>query len=496
MTEIRGRSDVGQGGDVVPLVYLAKYLPVQGQPDLLLKWNQPVPRYTSYPTVPFWKEHLEAPRWKDAFRARFSECNEKEGISLYIHLPFCESLCIYCGCNKKITTNHSVEEEYVQAIFSEWSMYLQLMERRPVIRELHLGGGTPTFFSPQNLERLMARLLEGAVVHPDHSFSVEGHPNNTSREHLDTLYRSGFRRISYGVQDLNREVQEVIHRIQPFENLCRATADARAAGFTGVNFDLIYGLPLQNLERLQHTIAQAVSLRPDRMAFYSYAHTPWANCAQRLIEESYLPSATEKMELYERGKEWLVESGYTNIGMDHFALPSDDLFKAWRDNRLHRNFMGYTTQASGMLLGLGVSSISDIGSAFAQNEKTLGGYYQLIGTGDLAVRKGYFLSEEDQAFRRHILDIACKGYTVFDPAWLSVIDEWSMPALREMEGDGLVRIGETGVRLTPAGRPFLRQVCKAFDLHLLRDEKARGAGVVQCGKAVTGEHGPSFSKAI
>ncbi len=477
---------------------------MQDQVTLLLKWNQPVPRYTSYPTVPFWKEPLDILRWKDAFRVRFSECNEKEGISLYIHLPFCESLCIYCGCNKKITTNHSVEEEYLQAVLSEWSMYLQMMDHPPVIRELHLGGGTPTFFSPQNLERLIVRLLEGSVVHPDHSFSVEGHPNNTTREHLDTLYRLGFRRISYGVQDLNREVQEVIHRIQPFENLCRATEDARAAGFTGVNFDLIYGLPLQTTERLSHTIGQALSLRPDRLAFYSYAHIPSVNCAQRLIDESLLPSVAEKTELYERGKEWLTEEGYINIGMDHFALPTDELVKASQDNKLHRNFMGYTTQATGMLLGLGVSSISDVGSAFAQNEKTLGKYYQVIRVGDLAVRKGYFLKEEDRVFRGHILDIACKGYTVFNPEWKEVLKEWSMPHLVELERDGLVYIGKTGVCLTRAGRPFIRQVCKAFDLHLLRDEKTRGKGPgTVCSKpAFTGSAAddqgasPLFSSAI
>ncbi len=459
---------------------------MEGQTDLLLKWNRPVPRYTSYPTVPFWKDHLDVPRWKDAFRVRFSECNAKEGISVYIHLPFCESLCIYCGCNKRITTNHSVEEGYIEAVLSEWNMYRALMEHPPVIRELHLGGGTPTFFSPQNLNRLISRLLEGAVVHPNHSFSIEGHPNNTTREHLDTLYRLGFRRISYGVQDLNREVQDVIHRIQPFEHLRRATEESRTAGFAGVNFDLIYGLPLQTLSRLEYTIRESVSLSPDRLAFYSYAHTPWVNCSQRLIDEALLPSAAQKMELHEKGKQWLVDSGYTNIGMDHFALETDDLFKAWRDNRLHRNFMGYTTQASGMLLGLGVSAISDLGTAFGQNDKTLGGYYQSIHDGALAVRKGYFLNEEDRIFRRHILDIACKGYTVFDPAWSAVLNEWTMPLLRDLERDGLVRIGETGVHLTKAGRPFLRQVCKAFDLHLLRDERARGEGIVCCGKSASG----------
>lgn len=483
--------------------YFRQNIPVQVHSALLQKYNQPVPRYTSYPTVPFWKDHIDVPKWKHVFRERFAECNGAEGISLYIHLPFCESLCIYCGCNKKITTNHSVEVEYLQAVLHEWEMYLALMEQPPVIREIHLGGGTPTFFSPENLDRLVSALLEKSVVHPDHSFSVEGHPNNTTKAHLDTLYGLGFRRISYGVQDLNPAVQEAIHRIQPFENLRRATEEARESGFTGVNFDLIYGLPRQTPDRLQHTIFQSLSLHPERLAFYSYAHTPWLNCSQRLIEEKDLPSAPEKMELYEMGRQWLVENGYTNIGMDHFALPDDELYKAWRKGAIHRNFMGYTTQASGLLLGLGVSSISDLGTAFGQNDKSLATYYRTIREGELAVKKGYFLNEEDKLFRRHVLDIACKGYTVFDQTWTAVLEEWTLPRLRALAADGLVALDEKGVCLTEAGWPFLRHVCKAFDLHLLRDERHRGDAVIRCGKsALSGEpvaatgKGPQFSSAI
>jgi len=398
--------------------------------------------------------------------------NGPEGISLYIHLPFCESLCIYCGCNKKITTNHKVEEEYLQTILQEWGMYLKMMDSPPVIRELHLGGGTPTFFSPDNLNRLVSGLLEKAIVGPDHSFSIEGHPNNTTREHLDVLYGLGFRRISYGVQDLDPEVQRAIHRLQSFENLRRATEDARSVGFTSVNFDLIYGLPLQTIGGLARTIRECLTLDPDRIAFYSYGHTPWLNCAQRLIDENSLPDAERKIALYVRGKEILTRAGYANIGMDHFALPKDELYKAWKDGTLHRNFMGYTTQTSEILVGLGVSSISDAGTALVQNDKTLGGYYRSVQSGELAVRKGYFLNEEDQVFRRHILDIACKGYTNLGPICSSQLLEWTLPRLRELERDGLVRLDAGGVKLTEAGWPFLRYVCKAFDLHLLRAAEA------------------------
>jgi oxygen-independent coproporphyrinogen-3 oxidase len=458
---------------------------------LLEKYDRPVPRYTSYPTVPFWKDNLDIPSWTTAFYNRFSACNRTDGLSLYIHLPFCETLCIYCGCNKKITANHKVEAEYLEAVFSEWEMYRALMDEPPVIREIHLGGGTPTFFSPENLDRLVSGLLERSVVHPDHSFSFEGHPNNTTRAHLDCLYRLGFRRVSYGVQDLNPEVQQAIHRIQSFECLHRATEEARASGFTAVNFDLIYGLPLQTLERLQFTLLQAASLRPDRLAFYSYAHTPSLNCTQRLIREEDLPSAAAKLELYHQGKHWLTQLGYTNIGMDHFALPGDELHKAWVDKTLHRNFMGYTTQAGGMLLGLGVSAISDTGSAaFAQNDKIFTHYYSRITAGHLAVQKGYFLSEEDRVFRQYILDIACQGCTIFDPAWSPVLAEWTFPVLRELAADGIVELDERQVSLTEAGRPFLRHVCKAFDLHLLRDERNRGGAELRCGKSAV------FSRAI
>ncbi|OQP40800.1 oxygen-independent coproporphyrinogen III oxidase [Niastella yeongjuensis] len=439
---------------------------------LLQKYNQPTPRYTSYPTVPFWTEGIDGELWKEAVRQRFAVCNQEEGISLYLHLPFCESLCTYCGCNKKITTNHKVEEVYLEAILKEWRLYGALSDAPPLIREIHLGGGTPTFFSPGNLHRLIAAILKDAVIHPDYAFSIEGHPNNTTRQHLEELYQLGFRRISYGVQDLNREVQQIINRIQPFENVQHATDIARAAGFTAVNFDLIYGLPRQNGDRLAHTITQSLSLQPDRIAFYSYAHTPKVIDAQRLINENDLPDAAEKLSLYLLGKELISAQGYANIGMDHFALPGDELYTAWQQHTLHRNFMGYTTQKSGMLLGLGVSAISDTNTAFAQNEKTLGGYYKSIHSGSLAVLKGYFLNKEDALFRRHILDMACQGRTFFYPNSSVELEQWTLPMLRDLQQDGLVDLYPDHVVVTTIGRHFIRNICKAFDLHLLRREAA------------------------
>lgn len=448
---------------------------------LVRKYNQPLPRYTSYPTVPVWKEKLAVEEWKQIFTQKFAEQNHINGISLYIHLPFCESLCTYCGCNKKITTNHSVEEEYLLAIEKEWNLYRQLMKQTPVIRELHLGGGTPTFFSPKNLERLVGFITKNSIIHPRHEFSIEGHPNNTTSEHLKRLYKLGFRRISYGVQDNEPRVQKVINRIQPVENVRRAMEEARRIGFTSVNYDLIYGLPLQTMESIERTINEVIELKPDRIAFYSYAHVPWTSKAQRLFDENDLPDAETKIQLYLKGKELLTKAGYEDIGMDHFALPTDELFKAREAGKLHRNFMGYTTQNSGMLLGLGVSSISDTGNAFAQNEKTLHDYYAAVSSGELAIKKGYILSDEDLAFRKYILDISCKAYTFFQKDDLPVLEAHTFPVLKTLEADGLVEWNADGAKLTEQGHYFIRVVCSAFDLYLQRQ---------------SGNETPVFSKAI
>ena len=472
-------------------------------PVLLHKYNVPVPRYTSYPTVPCWNEHIDATQWTTVFQQQFNEQNRRKGISLYLHLPFCESLCTYCGCNKKITTNHSVEDEYLQAIITEWRLYRQLMNEAPVIREMHLGGGTPTFFSPANLEKLIKAITNDAIIHPDHEFSIEGHPNNTTKQHMETLFQLGFRRISFGVQDNDPTVQRIINRIQPFENVQRVTEQARAIGFTAVNFDLIYGLPLQTLSSIEKSILQSLQLKPDRVAFYSYAHVPWTSRGQRLFDENDLPGAELKMQLYQTGRRLFIDHGYSDIGMDHFALPGDALHTAWQQGTMHRNFMGYTTQHSGLLLGLGVSAISDAGIAFAQNHKTLHDYYKSLTSpgsilqspsvghyvgGDshssqtVPVTKGYFLTKEDEAFKAYILDVICRGTTTFHAEHMPLLKQYTFPELALLEADELITWDEKGLQVTERGRHFLRNICKAFDLHLLRKES-------------TGKN-PQYSKAI
>lgn len=449
---------------------------------LLTKYNQPVPRYTSYPTVPFWKEGLDKDQWERLFGHEYEANDAANGISLYIHLPFCESLCTYCGCNKKITLQHTVEETYIETILAEWKLYCALMTTKPVIRELHLGGGTPTFFSPENLVNLLSRLFETAAIHPEREFSFEGHPNNTTKEHLQALYTIGFRRVSFGVQDHNPEVQRVINRIQPLERVQQVILDARKIGYESVNTDLIYGLPLQTPESMEKTIQQTIELRPDRIAFYSYAHVPWTSRAQRLFDEHDLPSAEIKMQLYRLSKKLFQEAGYIDIGMDHFALPHDDLYRAKTDGTLHRNFMGYTLHPTNMLIGLGVSAISDAGMGYAQNEKTLHNYYDVIGKGKLAVTKGYFLTDQDKAFGKYILDISCRGKTSFREEDLTLLKQWSFPLLEDLENDGLIILYDTGLEVTEKGIHFIRNICFAFDLHVHRKRTVSSA--------------PLFSKAI
>lgn len=437
--------------------------------ELLLKYNVPVPRYTSYPTVPYWDETIDNRAWKENISKQFITHNH-EGISLYIHLPFCEKLCTYCGCNKKITTNHSVEDEYIDAVLNEWSQYKKLMHGVPLIKELHLGGGTPTFFSSKNLSRLINGILAGCNVHPQNEFSFEGHPNNTTEEHLQTLYNLGFRRVSFGVQDNDPEVQRVINRIQPIENVIDVTEAARKIGYKSVNFDLIYGLPLQNIISIEKTILQCIDIKPDRIAFYSYAHVPWTSRGQRLFDEHDLPSAAEKISLYQLGKKLLMGHGYQDIGMDHFAMPEDDLNIARRQGRLHRNFMGYTTSKNSILIGLGVSAISDTGNAFAQNTKSLSEYYRAINKNNAATRKGYFLTEEDIRFRSYILNVSCNFQTHFDSVDFQLLLQYSFPMLCVLEEDGLIKWNKEMVTVTMKGRHFLRNICSAFDMKLLQHQ--------------------------
>ncbi len=439
--------------------------------SLVQKYNVPGPRYTSYPTVPYWNENgFSVPGYIQALKASFQQTNSSRGVSLYLHLPFCESLCTFCGCNKRITKRHEVESPYIAALLEEWFLYTDLLEEPPMIREIHLGGGTPTFFAPENLRILIEGIFKRAIRSEQSEFSFEGHPNNTKQEHLEVLHGLGFRRVSYGVQDYNPVVQQAIHRFQPFVNVRDATEIARKIGYTSVSHDLIFGLPFQTLDHVKKTIEKTTLLMPDRIAFYSYAHVPWIKGnGQRGFKEEDLPGAPEKREMYETGKEMLRTAGYTEIGMDHFALPSDPLYQAMESGTLHRNFMGYSATKTKVMIGLGVSSISDCWTGFAQNVKNLEDYYELLERGELPLFRGHLLSREDQTIRQHILNLMCSFETSWSGSQLDFPErQMVLESLLEMEKDGLIRINGNSLRIPPEGRPFVRNVCMAFDLHLQR----------------------------
>lgn len=440
--------------------------------SLVQKYNVPGPRYTSYPTVPYWEQStFDQVLWQQKLKIRFDKSNSQHGISLYIHLPFCESLCTFCGCHKKITKKHEMEQPYILALLKEWKLYCELFVERPLIKEIHLGGGTPTFFSPQHLKQLIDGLLALSEVAEDHQFSFEGHPNNTSYDHLKTLFELGFRRVSFGVQDYNETVQKAIHRIQPFEHVKQVTEWAREIGYTSISHDLVYGLPFQYLDDVLNTIDQTIQIKPDRLAFYSYAHVPWIKGnGQRGFKDHDVPRDEEKRQCYEQGKQKLLSAGYHEIGMDHFALEHDDMYQVFQAQQLHRNFMGYTVSKTEVMIGLGMSAIGDCWQGFAQNEKTLENYYARLEQNEIPVFKGHLLTEEDLKIRKHILNLMCH----FETNWQGDMDFAQRPQvledLAEMQNDQLVKMSEYGLKVTKAGKPFVRNICMAFDLRLKRNK--------------------------
>ncbi len=433
------------------------------QPNLINKYNVAAPRYTSYPTVPYWQS--EAPtesQWAERFNITFTNNSE---ISLYIHLPFCESLCTYCGCNKRITKNHGVELPYVNALLQEWDMYLEHLPFKPTLKEVHLGGGTPTFFSPEQIERLMKGIFDKANIAEDHAFSFEAHPWSTTKEHLQTFRDLGFNRISIGVQDFEPEILKIINRHQTTEQVENVVNWSRELGYDSINFDLIFGLPLQEPHHIEETMRQVKIMQPDRIAFYSYAHVPWVSPSQRGYSEEHLPLGDKKQFLYELGKKLLQEDGYFEIGLDHFAKATDDLYIALESGTLHRNFMGYTSFHTDLMIGLGASSISDSGTAFVQNEKKIEAYQKRIAQGEIPIIKGHLHSEEDVVIRKHITALMCQHTTSWNDDEAKYFGQ-IMPRLKDMEADGLVKVLPNQITVTEIGMPFIRNICMAFDQRL------------------------------
>lgn len=431
---------------------------------LIAKYDVPVPRYTSYPTVPYWAEAPTHSQWIGHLRETLR--NSKNRWSMYMHLPFCESLCTFCGCNNTITKDHKKEEPYLRTVIQEWDLYkTQVPEllQRP-LTHLHIGGGTPTFFSPQSLKTLIEAIWKDVQKDTEHfEASIEVDPRRTSIEHLKVLKELGFDRVSMGVQDFNPEVQRLVNRIQPYDITAKLTQEARSLGFRSVNYDLIYGLAKQTPESFAETARLTVALRPDRIALYSFALVPWIKPAQRLFKDEDLPNGAEKRKLYEIAREILLKAGYIEIGMDHFALPTEALSLAAQNHELHRNFMGYTDQRSEVLLGLGVSAISETPYSFHQNEKLLNLYQERVDKGEIPTHRGHVHTEEDRERRQQILNlmtqlkVSLKGTAQAEAA---------KSFLEEMAKDGLVTVNENEVTVTEKGRPFLRNACVFFDERL------------------------------
>lgn len=441
--------------------------------SLIQKYNVPGPRYTSYPTVPFWDDKgISTKNWIDTFQYSFSESNATKGISIYIHLPFCESLCTFCACHKYITKRHDVETPYIETLLKEWQLYIDLLPEKPILRELHLGGGTPTFFSTENLNVLIKGILEKVDLHPEYEFSFEGHPNNTTKEHLQTLANLGFSRVSFGVQCYAEKVQKAINRVQPFENVQKVTEWAREIGYKSISHDLIFGLPFQTVGDIIDTIQKTIDLKPDRISFYSYAHVPWIKgVGQRGFEDKDIPKDDFKRKLYEVGKHMLSNLGYVETGMDHFSLPTDALCKAFEQASMHRNFMGYTTNNTQLMIGLGMSAISDSWYSFAQNEKTIKEYQERVDRKELPIIKGHLLNAEDLIIRRHILNIMCHFETSWKDDDLKFKElPQTLERLKELEKDGLVLINGNKLIVPKAARAFVRNICMAFDLRLVRNK--------------------------
>jgi oxygen-independent coproporphyrinogen-3 oxidase len=434
----------------------------------LEKYNRPGPRYTSYPTAPVWQDNF-GPEDLEQF---YSSANaSRTPVSLYMHLPFCESLCLFCACNVVITKDHNVAPPYIQTLEREIGHVSRFVSRdRPVV-QFHWGGGTPTYLTPGQMEQLFRYTAERFTFAPDAEIGIEIDPRVTTLAHLETLRRLGFNRLSMGIQDFHPDVQEAIHRIQPLEMTRDLIAAARQLGFDSINVDLIYGLPLQTAERFAHTVEQVAALAPDRVAMFSYAHVPWLRKQQGALA-SRLPEGMEKFHIFRAGLEHFLDAGYLYIGMDHFARPNDELAVAQRDRTLHRNFQGYTTKAGADLYGMGVSAISGIGSCYAQNDRDVAPYRERIERRGIATMRGYRLSSDDLLRRAVISRILCHGVLhtkEIEQEFGVDFDQKFAPEIERLApfvSDGLLELDGGVLRTSLLGRIFIRNIAMVFDPYL------------------------------
>jgi len=452
-------------------------VPVLTEP-MLRRLDRPGPRYTSYPTADRFVEAFGAAEYGQALaqRAAGATVGGKPPLSVYIHIPFCESVCYYCACNKVITKHHDKATEYLDVLTQEVALNVAVLGRGQAVSQLHLGGGTPTFLSDAELSQLMAMLQGAFKLAPGAEVSIEVDPRTASPQRLQHLATLGFNRLSFGVQDFDAVVQQAVHRVQPYESVRTLMVAAREIGFESVNADLIYGLPKQTPESFARTIAQVAELRPDRIALYAYAHLPQRFKPQRRIVIEQLPPPDHRVHMLGGAMAGFISHGYTYIGMDHFALPGDSLAMAKRQGRLHRNFQGYSTQPDCDLIGLGVSAIGRMGTTYSQNAKTLDEYYDAVRQGLFPVVRGLSLSRDDLVRRAVVMALMCQGRVSFESielAHLVKVREYfkaELDDLVELQGLGLCEVSADGVQVSATGWFFVRAVAMVFDRHLRADQ--------------------------
>lgn len=451
--------------------------PVSVSVELLDKYNQPGPRYTSYPTAPEWDDAFGAPQLREVFR----EANAKPQpapISLYFHIPFCQSLCLYCGCNVVISKNHEVASQYLERLKREIDWVSAEVDRSRNVEQLHWGGGTPTYLSPRQIENLFGYINARFSLSPTAEISIEIDPRVTTQEHCRAMRTAGFNRISMGIQDFDPLVQKTINRVQTYEDTKRLFDYCRDLGFESINIDLIYGLPHQSAESFGDTVDKIIGMNPDRIAVFSYAHVPWMKKQQGSFAR-FLPERIEKFRIFTHAIHKLTACGYRYIGLDHFARPDDEISRAQDNRTLHRNFQGYTTKAGCDLYAMGISSISGLEDAYAQNFRDLPHYYEAIDSGRWPTMRGIRVSREDKLRRAVINRILCHTVVVkseierdfgidFDEHFSAELAQ-----LRDLERDGLVRLDSECIEVAPLGRIFIRNVAMAFDDYLDKPDFAR-----------------------
>ena len=436
--------------------------------EFLEKYNRPGPRYTSYPTAPVWQDNF-GPDDLEQFYATANAT--RTPVSLYMHLPFCESLCLFCACNVVITKDHSVAPPYIETLEREVEHVSRFVSRERPVVQFHWGGGTPTYLTPEQMEDLFRFTLERFTFAPDAEIGIEIDPRVTTQAHMESLRRLGFNRLSMGIQDFNPEVQLAIHRVQPLEMTRGLIESARKLGFDSINVDLIYGLPLQTAERFAHTVEQVVAIAPDRVAMFSYAHVPWLRKQQGALA-TRLPEGMEKFRIFRAGLESFLNAGYEYIGMDHFARPNDELAVAQRERTLHRNFQGYTTKAGADLYGMGVSAISGMRMCYAQNDRDVSHYGERVESRGIATMRGYRLTENDLLRRTVINRILCHGILInseIEQEFGINFNETFAPEIERLApfaSDGLIELENGVLRTTLLGRIFIRNIAMVFDPYL------------------------------